>query len=157
MAVGDTDSLCAGTGVEETELAVTAGRGEGGADGVPRDALDRVAVAGELDDGRVLVALDVPDADEVVARGRREEALRGGVEDDLADLAAASIQLADGRNVGRRPAVVSPALEDRVLNVPQEDWGLARAWRCNSLLPSSPPETTKLSSNGDQAVSRLGR
>jgi hypothetical protein len=122
VTVSDADGFGASTGVEQAELAVATGGREGGSDGVPGDALDRVLVAGEGDSGGVVAVLDVPDAHEVVAAARRQEILGGRVEGHMSDLAAASVQLARGGNVGRLPSVVAPAFEERVLDVPDEDW-----------------------------------
>jgi hypothetical protein len=73
---------------------------------------------------------------------------------------ATGIELAARAEILGRPLVLAPALKHRVLNVPDANCSRQQTHyprEMNALLPSSPPDTTMLSSKGDQAVSNLVR
>jgi hypothetical protein len=57
----------------------------------------------------------------VVAASRCEEVRGSRVELDLTDLARARVQLGGRLEVLGRPAVLAPAIEQAVLDVPDED------------------------------------
>ena len=83
-----------GAGVDDTELLVTAGRGDEAAVTVPGAGLDdiRVARGGE----EVLALLDIPDLHSVVAGAGSEDVVGAGVVVDGADFALVPVEGLDG-------------------------------------------------------------
>lgn len=120
--------------------------------------------------------LDVPEANKVVARGRGKDRRGDGVEYDLADLAARSLAMtttssgatyrppafsrpSGDKSVGCHPSSPQPSNSESSMfqiktNGRQDQHGTARVEE-SLLFPSSPADTTRRSSKGDQAVSRL--
>jgi len=81
-------------GIEDTELLITAGRGDEGTVLVPAAALDDIGVA---TDGEELVTLlDIPQLDGVIAGGGGENVVGAGVEVDSADLSLVATEDLNG-------------------------------------------------------------
>lgn len=122
MSLSRTDGISSCARVEEANLAVPAGRREEGAGRVPGEALNGVRMAAKRN-LRALRTSEVPNLHDMVAGGGREDVVRGGVEEDVANAARGHVDAGDGVKVLRFPAVLSPALERRRLDGPDE--GLA--------------------------------
>lgn len=122
MALASAYGITTRSRVEEANLAVPAGSREECTSRVPSETLDGVRVSAKRN-LRALRAGEVPDLDDMVARGGREDVVRGRVEEDVADTTRGDIDAGNGVKVLGLPAILSPALERGGLDGPDE--GLA--------------------------------
>ena len=86
MTLAHAHSLTACARVEDADLAVPAGRRKERASGIERQALDRVSVPAQ-DGLRRVSSREVPELDDVVPSGRREDVVGGRMEENVADTA----------------------------------------------------------------------
>jgi hypothetical protein len=132
MALANPDGLTTGAGVEQADLAVARGGGEELAGRVERDALDGVRVSGENGAG-ALGRAEVPQLDGVVADCAREDVLRCGVPEHLADLARRRVDAQHGRIVDGHPALRVPSVESGGVHLPDEHVAVFPA-RCDDVV-----------------------
>ena len=122
MSFTNADRIAAGARVKQPNLAVAAGGSQQRAPRVEREALDGVRVAAK-DRLGALGAREVPELDDVVAGGGREDVVCRRMEENVADTARGHVDAGDGVKVLRLPAVLAPAVEGAGLDLP--DHGLA--------------------------------
>jgi len=80
--------------IEDTELLITAGRGDEGTVLVPRAALDDIGVATDREE--LVTLLNIPQLDGVIAGGGGKDVGGAGVEVDSADLSLVATENLDG-------------------------------------------------------------
>jgi len=80
--------------IEDTELLITAGRGDEGTVLVPRAALDDISVATDREE--LVTLLDIPQLDGVIAGGSGKHVVGAGVEVHSADLSLVATENLNG-------------------------------------------------------------
>ena len=119
MSLAHPDGLATGARIEQADLAIARGGREELARRVERDALDGIRVSREHCTG-ALGRAQVPQLDGVVADRAREDVLRRGVPEHLADLARRRVDAQHGRIVDGHPALRVPTVERGAVHLPDE-------------------------------------